>query len=124
MAQGLGLMAKATSSTVLYLAGMAALTLLVTSVELKLTREGHSGFVGAIELPVLLAGAVLFIAGGVGAARSSAASWPLLAAICAVSLVAVLGFVTLSDPAVGSAVTFEFLAAVLGILLINTIQKR
>jgi hypothetical protein len=123
MAEGIGLMAREGSFNVVYLAGMGALALLAAVAGLALTGERHSGFVGAIEVPVLLVGAALLVAGGVGAARSQGGSWPLLAVLAAVSLVAVLAFVTLSEPAVGSAVIFEFAAVVLGVFLAAVLRK-
>lgn len=116
-------MAKVSSFNVLYLAGMAALMLVATVAAMLLTGERRSGFVGAIEMPVLLVGAVLFVAGGVGAVRSRGASWPLLAAVAGVVLVGVLAFVTLTLPDAGSAPVFEVPAVVVGLLLVAVIRK-
>lgn len=116
-------MAQGSSFTVLYVAGMGALELVAVAVALRLTGERHPGFVGNIETPVLLAGAILFVAAGVGGARSPGEHWPLLVAAAALILVIVLAFLTFTLPESGSALIFELAAVVAGALLVSTIRK-
>ena len=116
-------MAQGSSFNVLYLAGIGALVLLAAVAGLTLTGERHSGFVGSVEVVVLVVAAGLYVAAGLGAANS-AGSWPLLVAVAATVLVAVLAFLTLTVPDPGSALIFELAAALMGILLIATISRR
>lgn len=116
-------MAQGSSFNLLYLAGMAALALLATLTGVTLTGERHSGVVGSIEIPVLLVGAALFVAAGVGAGSSPGASWPLLAAVAGVILVGVLAFLTLTLANPGSALIFEIAGVVLGIILAVAIRN-
>lgn len=116
-------MARAASFTVSYLAGMAALALLLALVGLTLTGERHTGLVGDSEVVVLVLGAALFAAAGIGARSSSGASWPLLAALAATVLVGVLVVLTFTQADAGSAVFLEVAAVILGVLLVGLIRR-
>lgn len=117
-------MAHEGSFNVLYAAGIGALALLGAVAGLTLTADRHSGFVGDIEIIVLVVGALLFVAAGLGARSAPGASWPLLAAVAAVILVAVLAFLTLTEPNPGSAVFMELVALVCGVLLVGMLRPR
>ncbi len=112
------------SFNVLYLAGMGALALLGAVAGLTLTGERHSGFVGTIEIVVLILAAFLYVAAGLGARSAPATSWPLLAALTAVALVAVLAFLTLTEPDVTSAIFLELAALLSGVLLVVQLRRR
>ncbi len=116
-------MAQGDSFNTAYGAGMGALALLAAVVGLTLTGERHSGFVGSIEIVVLVVGALLFVVAGVGAGYAPGAIWPLLAAVAAVVLVAVLAFLTLTQPDAGSAAVFEVVGVVIGVILAALIRK-
>jgi len=123
MAEGLVLMTRQGSFNVLYLAGMAALALLAAVAGLALTGERHSGFVGSIEIVVLVVAALLFVAAGLGAGSAWGPPWPLLAAVAAVVLVAVLAFLTMTQPDTGSAVFIELAAVAIGLVLVAVMRK-
>ncbi|WP_310530117.1 hypothetical protein [Nocardioides sp.] len=117
-------MTHVSSFTVRYLAGMGALLLVGAVVGLSLTGEGHSGFVGTIEIPALLMGAALFVAAALGATSAHRASWPLLAALAALVMVVVLAFLTLTSPDAGSVAFFELAAVLTGVLLVAVMRRR
>lgn len=111
------------SFNALYLAGLAALALVLAVLGITLTGERHTGVVGDIEVPVLVLGAVLFVAAAIGVRRGPDASWPVLVALAATVLVAVLAFLTFTQPEAGSAVLLEVAAVVLGVLLVAVLRR-
>lgn len=106
-----------------YVAGMGALALVLAVVGLTLTGERHTGLVGQLEVGVLVLGAVLFVAAGVGARSSTGASWPLLAAVVGTVVVTVLALLTFTQAEAGSAVFLEVAAAVMGVLLVALLRR-
>ncbi len=116
-------MAREGEFNVLYLAGMGALVLLAAVAGMSLTGERHSGFVGSIEIVVLVVGALLFVAAGIGAGSAPGGSWPLLAAVAGTVVVAVLALLTMTQTDAGSAAVFELAGAVIGVLLVAVMRR-
>lgn len=115
-------MARRTAFSTLYVAGMAALLLGAAVAGTVLTDESHSGFVGSIEVPVLVITAGLLLAAGIGAVRAPSASWPALVCAAGVVLAATLTFLTVILPDPGAVVIFELAGTVLGMILFTQVR--
>lgn len=106
-----------------YVAGMGALACLAAISGLILTGERHTGFLGLIEIPVLVACVLLLVEASIHGARNPGSGWPLLAASAATILSAVLLFLTATSPHPGGAVFMELAAAIDGFLLMVVLAK-
>lgn len=117
-------MARGTSFSILYLAGMAAVMLGAVVAGSLLNDESRLDLGAVGELGLLALGAVLFVSAGIGARLGREAGWPLVCAVGGITVAAVLALLTLGTDGFGFAVIYELGALFIGFLLIQEIRKR